>query len=272
MQEIPADSLAQDSVLTDSAAIVPAGPIAAADTVATLSVPEGVEGELLPYRLHTDDCVLTVLMLCFFVTSWVLARSWHSLSNSMADFFHTHEHNTGFTEASSSRLRILPLMMVQTCILLGMLFFCYMQERMSGVSDNVPPYTLLGGCMGLCLLYCLLKSGVSHFVNTVFFGVRKAERWMSSYHFLMFVFGVLLFPQVLLAMYSSLSFTTLLVLFLSCLAVVKILLFYKSFSIFFNYEYGYLHLFLYFCTLEILPLLVLWHGLVSASTYLTTLI
>ncbi len=263
MQQIPADSLTTDSVLTDTAAIVPA------DTVETVVAMPGVEGEPLPYRLRTDDGVTGLLLLCFFITAWVVARSWHSLSGSLAGFFHIREHGTGFTEADGSRPLMLPFMALQTCLLLSLLFFYYMQERFPAVVSAASPYALLGAGFGLCCLYRLLRVALSRFVNVVFFGVRKSEQWLSDYHLVFFLFGVLLFPQVLLVMYSEAGFTTVLALFFGSLAVVKILLFYKSFSIFFNYEYGYLHLFLYFCTLEILPLLLLWCGLVFASTYLT---
>lgn len=42
----------------------------------------------------------------------------------------------------------------------------------------------------------------------------------------------------------------------------KILLFYKCIRNFFNHFHGILHLILYFCTLEIIPLLFLWKGLI----------
>ena len=41
----------------------------------------------------------------------------------------------------------------------------------------------------------------------------------------------------------------------------KILLFYKCIRNFFSYLHGFLHLILYFCTLEIIPDLLLWKGI-----------
>ena len=43
--------------------------------------------------------------------------------------------------------------------------------------------------------------------------------------------------------------------------LAKILTFYKSFTIFFYQKGGFLQIILYFCALEMIPLMMLWSGL-----------
>ena len=54
--------------------------------------------------------------------------------------------------------------------------------------------------------------------------------------------------------------------------VLKSLLLYKSYQIFFSYKLGGVHLILYFCTLEVIPLLVLWRVILFANNYLVTIL
>jgi hypothetical protein len=84
--------------------------------------------------------------------------------------------------------------------------------------------------------------------------------------------GFAILPLTLLVIYFDLDYSTLRILFVCILATVKTLLFYKCFQIFFDYKFGSVHLFLYFCALEILPLLVLWKSLLLASSYLSQVI
>lgn len=80
--------------------------------------------------------------------------------------------------------------------------------------------------------------------------------------------GFLLFPLVLLAVYFDLNANTAKILIFIILGFTKIMLFYKCIRNFFNHFHGILHLILYFCTLEIIPLLFLWKGLIYINNIL----
>ena len=55
---------------------------------------------------------------------------------------------------------------------------------------------------------------------------------------------------------------------LCVLMVVKLLLFYKCFIIFFKRLGSFLQFFLYFCALEVVPLALLWGGMLLMSRFL----
>ena len=80
-----------------------------------------------------------------------------------------------------------------------------------------------------------------------------------------------LFPVALLVVYFDLSFHSMSWLFFCILIIDKSLLFYKCQRIFFNTALGVVHLFLYFCTLEIMPLLILFRALIYANNFLLTI-
>lgn len=230
---------------------------------------EGVAGDPLPYRFRSDDFVTSALMISFFLMVWTIARGWHFLMMGMKDFFRDRVRDNLFAERTDTEMSGQIFLIFQTCFLLGILFFDYTQERMTEVFNNVSPYLILGVGVGSCCLYYLLKVLLYACVNNVFFDRERASRWTEAYLLSVFVLGMALLPLVLLVVYFDLSFGNLRVLFILILGMAKILLFYKCFRIFFNCLTGGLHLILYFCALEILPLLVLWRALVYANNNLT---
>lgn len=232
---------------------------------------EGVAGDPLPYRFRSDDFVTSALMISFFLMVWTIARGWYFLMMSMKDFFRDRVRDNLFAERTDTEMSGRIFLIFQTCFLLGILFFDYTQECMTEVFNNVSPYLILGVGVGSCCLYYLLKVLLYTCVNHVFFDREQASRWTEAYLFSVFVLGMALLPLVLLVVYFDLSFGNLRVLFILILGMVKILLFYKCFRVFFKYLTGGLHLILYFCALEILPLLVLWRALIYANNNLTVI-
>ena len=69
--------------------------------------------------------------------------------------------------------------------------------------------------------------------------------------------GIVLFPLVLLLSYFDLSMESAIIYMAIVLILVKILTFYKCFVIFFRRNSGLLQNILYFCALELTPLLIL---------------
>jgi len=79
---------------------------------------------------------------------------------------------------------------------------------------------------------------------------------------------VLLFPAVILQAYFGLSIQNVEIYFIIVLIIVKILTIYKCYVIFFRQSVVKLQIILYFCTLEIVPLLAFWGALVITANNL----
>ena len=239
-------------------------------TVTSFQV-NGMAGDPVPYRFRTDNFVTILLMVSFFLVVWVISRSRRFLAHSVKDFFHTRMRENLFAERTENELRGQIFLVFQTCFVLGILFFDFTQELQVDVFNQVSPYKILGVSTAICSLYYLLKVGVSSFVNSIFFEKAQCERWAEAYMLTVLGLGLSLFPVALLVVYFDLSFHHLIYLALSLLVLDKLLLLYKTYSIFFRYTLGWVHLILYFCTLEVTPLLILWRALTYANNFLLTI-
>ena len=80
--------------------------------------------------------------------------------------------------------------------------------------------------------------------------------------------GLLLFPAVMLLAYFDLSIRTVAIYALVVIFLSKLLTFFKTYIIFFRQNGRFLQNILYFCALEIMPLLSMWGVMITANSYL----
>jgi hypothetical protein len=112
--------------------------------------------------------------------------------------------------------------------------------------------------LGVFAGYFIVKTLLYETVSWVFFDSKKNEQWEKTTLFLYSCEGAAFFPIVMLMVYFSFSVSAALICTFIIIIFVKILAFYKTFSIFFVRNGNLLQIFLYFCALEMMPLLILW--------------
>ena len=157
---------------------------------------------------------------------------------------------------------------LQTCLLLSIISFLYTLERVADTFFLSSQYQLVAIFFGIYVAYFALKMLVYWLVNNVFFGRRKSVRWLKQLLVVTSVEGIALFPLVMLQSYFDLSIQKAVIYVIFVIVVSKIMLLYKSFVMFFRHKNFFLQIILYFCALEIMPLLSLGGILVKVVDYL----
>lgn len=213
--------------------------------------------EVHPYLLRYDGWIAGIFLFCFFAMTYVLAQGRYVLIQHTYNFFQTRERKNVFVEKTVIDTHCQLLLLLQTCILVSVLFY----EATIDYKSEETLRTLFPLYVAVTILFCIVKWIAYRFVNWVFFDSARNKQWTDSYFFTLSLFGILLFPVSLLVVYLEFSpfWSGIICVFLFIFAVFLKL--YKSFCIFFSGLHGVLFLFLYFCTLEILPLLVLGKGI-----------
>ncbi|RRD79986.1 DUF4271 domain-containing protein [Alloprevotella sp. OH1205_COT-284] len=232
--------------------------------------PQGIAGDPAPYKFRTDDYVTAALMLSFFLMVWVLASSWHFLRTMLRDFFAHRPHTNLFTDRVGA-LRGKFFLIMQTCFLQAVIYFDYTQEQMPDVFYQLSPYTLLLSSTVIIAVYYSVKIFLYRAVNSVFFSSERSKQWDNHLFVSILSTGCLLLPLSLLVVFFDLPFRETQTTYILLMAIVKSLLFYQCYRIFFNTLLGNLHIILYFCALEIVPLIFLWGFLVGVSRSLVVL-
>ena len=229
---------------------------------------EGMIGEPLPYRLHSDWMVTSLLFICFVLVSYVLIHSSKYIQGQFALFFSKKDRNGLFDSHTSSDVRYRLVLIFQTCLLLGFCVYDYFFDHNTYLFSAVPHIALLCMYVVLIIILVLFKSLSYLFVNWIFFSKSKQKVWLDSFLNVIIWSGFLLFPIVLLIIYFNLNPQIAANSLLFVIIISKIMLFYKCFSNFFNKFYGIFHLILYFCALEIAPDIIFWKGVLFANNSL----
>lgn len=229
----------------------------------------GIAGEERPYRFKDDSVVTIVLLLSLFLMTWVFTRSRHYLSAKASEYFNNRRHRDNPADIQHG-LNGKVLILLQTCCITGLILFGITLETQNQVFQHVEPYKILTCTILLSVGYYLVKIALYRFVNSIFFDRSSCGMWNETYQLHILLTGLLLLPIVLLIVYFEVSFVRLSAYLLMLIALAKALLLYKCRHIFFNYTLGWVHLFLYFCTLEIVPILFLIQGMIYTNNFLLT--
>ena len=214
----------------------------------------GVAGDPVPYGIARDNVITALLLFCFILATIAYAKSKRFILRQAKDFFRPphSEKMTAMTE-TSGELRFQFFLVLQSCLLFALVYFFYVQKR---VTDTfiIDQYQVIGVFALVNLGYVLLKSAAYWLSGWVFFDRRRNDLWMKSLLFLIAMEGVCIFPVVMLQAYFEMPVETTLVCTGVVIVLFKLLALYKTWIIFFRNSGHSLQIFLYFCTLELLPL------------------
>lgn len=228
----------------------------------------GVAGDPVPYTIRGDNTVTALLLGCFILALIAFSKSRGFILRQAKNFFHEPHGLTAEFSETTNEIRFQFFLVMQTCLLLSIISFLYTQERIADTFILETQYQLIGIFFGCYVGYFVLKTLVSALVNGVFFGKRRNGRWLKSFLFITSMEGIMLFPLVMLQSYFDLSIQNAIIYVTFVIILVKTLLLYKSYVIFFKQKALFLQIFLYFCALEIMPLFSLWGILTMVVDYL----
>lgn len=221
----------------------------------------GMPGEPLPYQLRTDLPITCVVFLCFFLIIYALKNGKRYLHQHLKDFFRHKERAGLFDETSNFDIRYPLTLGSISCISASLFIYDFFSKTEQVLYQTIPHAVIL--CVYILCLFLTIgaKALLSQFINWIFFDKERNKTWITAYFDLLAGASLVLFPLALLIIYFNLDFNFSKTFVLIVVICFKILLFYKCIRNFFNHFHGVLHLILYFCSLEIIPLLFLWKGL-----------
>lgn len=215
---------------------------------------------------HTDIFIVT-LLVCFLIVMllWrLLQPHWH---DTLSDFFFPTPSLTDNVKAKRKegrRMLIAILFCMESALLTSAVastagFFNYIMQ----------PALLLSIYALVFLIYITLKQFLYHVVHGIFFSREQNTLWRNRFAFLLFIETALMFPLLLVIVFLPINAFWPLFIGAIALLFVKIVLLFKCFSTFFRKKYGFLHLFVYFCTLEGTPAVMLGASLIEITRNLT---
>ena len=228
----------------------------------------GVAGEPIAYSIHNDDIITSLLLTLFILAVIAFSNTRQFVIRQTKNFFNIHRE--GLTEITETavEIRFQTFLAFLNCLLVALLFYFYTLYAIGDTFILASQYILIAIFLALSSVYFLFKVMLYTFVNGVFFDGKKNRQWIKSYLYIYSVEGALLFPIVILWAYFDLSIQIAAIYVVIVLIIVKILVLFKCFLIFFRQSVVKLQIILYFCTLEIIPMFFLWEAMVYTANSL----
>ena len=227
----------------------------------------GTAGDPVPYSVHSDNILTGILLLCFMMAVVAFSNVRSFIVRQFKTFFHKPVGTTEITE-TAVELRFQVFLVFLAALLLSLLFYFYTLHFIGDTFVLQSQYHLIIIYLGFMVGYFLLRLIASYVVNMVFFDSKKNRQWIKSQLFITSMEGVAFFPAVMVRAYFDLPIRNVVIYFVFVLLTVKILSIYKCYNIFFRQNVAGLQIILYFCALEMVPLLALWGSLVNMANVL----
>ena len=230
--------------------------------------PFGMAGDPVPYNISNDNIISSFLLGCFILSLLAFAISKNFVVQQIKDFFHIPRREDIKTPTSGEVIALL-FFALQNCLMLAMAYFFYVKTYVADTFIFAEEYLFIGLIFLILFVYTFLKYPLYTLVNYTFFNGKNNGQWTHTMLILSAIEGALLFPAILFQSYFDSSPQYIIFYAVFVLVLVKILTFYKCYVIFFRKNGLFLQIILYFCTLEIIPLLALWGVLGIITNALT---
>ena len=221
----------------------------------------GISGDPLPYSIRNDNVITSILLIFFVLTIIAYANTHKFVMRQLKTFFYMPHDGAGEIPESGSELRFQLFLVLLSTVMLSLLYYLY-TIHLNG--DNFilrSQYHLIAIYMVMMIGYFVISWILYSVVNSVFFDGKRNKHWMKIKLFISSMEGIVMFPAVLLQAYFNMSDQNVIIYVVIVLFFVKLWSFFKCYVVFFRRNVFELQIILYFCALEMVPLLAFWGAL-----------
>lgn len=201
------------------------------------------------FLIDNDDAIIAVIVM-FAICALVIYRSKNRLIHRWT-LFGSSRRPSGGEDFRETGIEILNYFLLTLVWAVSAGFLIYDNSQIEKDSSQLWLTALLftGVIYAKAFLYSV--------INWIFFEPMKCRMWMSSYFFVIAISALLIFAFALIKIFMNTGHSCNMFFVTIVLILYKFLLFFKLHINFKPIGYGYLLIFLYFCTLELIPVMLL---------------
>lgn len=205
---------------------------------------------------QATDWITIVFLLCLFIFAWIQTSYSKRLNQIFRAVAQSHHVNQLERDGNIFKERI-TLGLGLNFYLISSIFVFQLLSEFGLVPSGFNNLTITGIIFVALVLYQRLKSLVISTSGVIFNTQESSRQYRLILLIFNYIIGILLLPVVVIAFYWSNP-----VFLFAGLVIISLLIFYRIIRGFLtgldNKSYNLFYLFLYLCTLEILPLLLLY--------------
>ena len=205
--------------------------------------------------MGNDDIVMLTAIFFFVLFTMALYRSRMIILYKINTFFSSRQiYSSNEISISNQEVADMAILILIGSVSVSSIFYANYQEINAG--------SLHAGWFFLAVLMLLVllsfKTLLYSLINWTFFSGQKGKAWLSAVLFSVAVVSTLSFPLSLLEIFYPMDIINVPHCIIGIVILQKIILLIKFFVNFRPKRYGCLLFFLYFCSVEIMPTLIVW--------------
>ena len=228
---------------------------AVADTLKAIAqLPKGFIGIPHPSLPQTESWVFIILLVLFFLLVYSVSTSTGIIAETIKSFFQVKERSSIFSKATVTDFRLRLLLVIFSIGVFSLYIYLLVFKPESQFPIKTYGYFLI-----ITAIFLGIKSLLIDVIGYVFLSPSNKKMAKESYFNIVSILGVSLFIMLILQIYIPREYynITEIISLVMCLGAC-ILVIIKLFQIFFHKIVASFYILLYLCTLEILPLVILY--------------
>lgn len=210
----------------------------------------------LAINQQSTDWITLVFLVCLIVFAWLQTSYSKRLGQIFRAVAQPHHVNQLEREGNLFKERI-TLGLGLIYYLVSSVFVFQAFTMFGSIPPELNSLALAGIILAGIFLYQLIKSAIIYFIGVIFNTGESARQYQLIILIFNYIIGIILFPVAVIAFYWNSS-----AILIAGIVIVSLLLLYRIFRGILtgrdNRSYNLFYLFLYLCTLEILPLLLIF--------------
>lgn len=216
----------------------------------------GREGELRDKPLGESTWIVSTLILLFIIICFRYRNNFKYIKALVHDLTDIRPRHNVFddTVRETSLLVILNLLSVISTGILAFMGLCLENPRFMTASVGLMSVAVIGATAG----YYLWQIIVYWMVGNVYSDSQQTTTWLKGFGASQGISGIILFPLALVSLLYPQSLATIITVAACCYIFFRIIFIWRGLRIFFTH-FSSLLLFLYYlCTLEIVPIAIMY--------------
>ena len=226
-------------------------------------------GSPIPYFFGNDNLLLALFLLNSLGISYVFILNGESILQRIKSLFYYSQNSKPYNNQTHINRFCNIILYSQVVLFYSVIAFSQLKYN-HGVTSKNNTYIFWGIYILLFMLSIFAKRIIYDIVNTILFTPQQKREWRNSYFFTIQLSGFMLFPLVLATLtVPHIPHTTYLIYLTATALICLLMLINRCRKLIFMQKYGFLHIILYLCTLEILPIAVLIKAINELNDFLT---
>ena len=226
-------------------------------------------GTPIPYFFGNDNLLLTLFLLNSLGISYVFILNGGSILQRIKSLFYFSQNSKPYNNQTHINRFCNIILYSQIILFYSMLAFAQL-EYVHGIKSTNNIYFFWGIYILLFTTLIFAKRIIYDIVNTILFTSQQKREWRISYFFTMQLSGFMLYPLVLsMLIVPHIPHLTYSIYITTIASICLLMLINRCKKLIFMQKYGFLHIFLYLCAFEILPIAVLVKAINELNDFLT---